>query len=46
MGKTFDHIVFESLRPLMRDIAKADERVLDSHRLKTKFKHLRHGQRN
>ena len=43
---TFDQTIFASLRPLMKDIAKADERSLDSHRLKTKFKHLRHGQRN
>jgi len=44
--KTFDQIIFASLRPLMKDIVKADASVLDSHRLKTKFKHLRHGERN
>lgn len=46
MKQTFDQTVFASLRPLMKDIAQAGERTLESHRLKTKFKHLRHGQRN
>jgi len=44
--QTFDQTIFASLRPLMKDIAKADERVLDSHRLKTRFKHLRHARRS
>jgi hypothetical protein len=43
---TFDQIIFASLRPLMKEIAKADESVLDSHRLETKFKHLRHAGRS
>jgi len=44
--QTFDQTVFASLRPLMKDIGKADDKTLDSHRLKTKFKHLRHARRN
>lgn len=44
--KTFDQTIFASLRPLMKDIVKADEKTLDSHRLKTQFKHLRHARRN
>ena len=43
---TFDQVIFQSLRPLMKDISKADDATVDSHRLKTKFKHLRHGKNN
>jgi RPA family protein len=43
---TFDQTIFASIRPLMKDIIKADESVLDSHRLETKFKHLRHARRS
>jgi hypothetical protein len=44
--QTFDQVIFASLRPLMKDIVKADDKTLDSHRLRTKFKHLRNGKRN
>jgi RPA family protein len=44
--QTFDQTIFASIRPLMKDIVKADESVLDSHRLETKFKHLRHARRS
>ena len=30
----------------MKDISQADDKTLDSHRLKTKFKHLHHARRN
>jgi len=44
--RTYDQVIFAAIRPLMSEIVKADEKVLDSHRLKTKFKHLRHARRN
>lgn len=43
---TYDQAIFAALRPLMSEIGKASGEAVESHRLKTKFKHVRDGKGN